>query len=77
MIKRVSGFAAVIVAVGLAGCAQWDRLSERDKATATGAAVGGATGAAVTGGGTIGTLGGAAAGGVIGREVGERREQRR
>jgi osmotically inducible lipoprotein OsmB len=74
--KRITGLAAVLVAVGLAGCAQWDRMSDRDRATATGAAVGGATGAAATGGGTIGTVGGAAVGGVIGREMHERRERR-
>jgi osmotically inducible lipoprotein OsmB len=76
MIKRIGSMAAIVVAVGLAGCTTWDRMSERDKGTAAGAAVGGATGAAVTGGGTLGTLGGAAAGGVIGREIGERRENR-
>jgi osmotically inducible lipoprotein OsmB len=76
MSNRITGLAAVIIALGLTGCAQWDRLSERDRATATGAAVGGATGAAATGGGTIGTLGGAAAGGIIGREMHDRRDRR-
>jgi osmotically inducible lipoprotein OsmB len=76
MSKRLGSIAAIVAALGLAGCATWDRMSERDRGTAAGAAVGGATGAAVTGGGTLGTLGGAAAGGVIGREIGERREAR-
>ena len=76
MSKRYGTAAAIVVAIGLSGCATWDRMSERDKGTAAGAAIGGATGAAVTGGGTLGTVGGAAAGGVIGRELGERREQR-
>jgi osmotically inducible lipoprotein OsmB len=58
------GFALVIV-LGLGGCAG---MSEQDKGTAIGAGVG-AVGGAVLGGGTLGTLGGAAVGGVIGHEV--------
>jgi osmotically inducible lipoprotein OsmB len=75
MFKRIGTATAVIVSLGLAGCATWDQMSQRDKGTAAGAAVGGATGAAVTGGGTLGTVGGAAAGGVIGRELGDRRDR--
>jgi osmotically inducible lipoprotein OsmB len=59
-----------------AGCSTWDSMSQRDKATVGGAAVGGVVGAAVTGGGALGTVGGAAAGGLIGNEVGKERERR-
>lgn len=63
--------ASAVLAFGLAGCAG---MSERDRSTATGAAVGGTAGA-VLGGGTAGTLGGAAVGGVIGNQMGRDRER--
>jgi osmotically inducible lipoprotein OsmB len=44
-------------------------MSERDKNTATGAAIGGAAGAVLTGGSTAGAVGGAAVGGVIGNQI--------
>lgn len=43
-------------------------MTQQEKGTATGAAVGGVTGA-VLGGGVLGTAAGAAVGGVIGHEV--------
>ena len=45
------------------GCAS---MSDRQKDTAIGAAIGGVTGSVLTGGDTLGTLGGAAIGGIIG-----------
>jgi osmotically inducible lipoprotein OsmB len=58
--------AATSVVASLAGCAG---MSERDKNTATGAAIGGVAGAILTGGGTAGAVGGAAVGGVIGNQI--------
>jgi osmotically inducible lipoprotein OsmB len=52
--------------LALAACSS---MSERDKNTATGAAIGGAAGAILTGGSTTGAVGGAAVGGVIGNQV--------
>jgi len=59
---------ATVVALSLAalatgGCAS---MSERDRNTAVGAAVGGVAGSVLTGGDTFGTLGGAVIGGAIG-----------
>ena len=48
------------------GCSGMD---QRDRNTATGAAVGGVAGAILTGGSTVGTVGGAAVGGIIGNQV--------
>jgi osmotically inducible lipoprotein OsmB len=59
--------ATTALAIGLVGCGN---MSQRDRATATGAGVG-ALGGAVLGGGTVGTLGGAAVGAVIGNQVGK------
>jgi osmotically inducible lipoprotein OsmB len=58
------GTASVVLA--LSACSS---MSERDKNTATGAAIGGAAGAILTGGSTAGAVGGAAVGGVIGNQV--------
>ena len=68
---RLGGAAAL--AIALAGCSSWDSMSSRQKATVTGAGVGGVAGAAITGGGVLGTVGGAAIGGVIGDQVGKNR----
>lgn len=65
--------ATAVLSFALAGCAG---MSQRERSTATGAAIGGAAGA-VLGGGTTGTLGGAAVGGVIGNQVGKERERDR
>jgi osmotically inducible lipoprotein OsmB len=63
--------ASTLAAAFLAtGCSN---MSERDKATAVGAGVGGAAGAVLTNGSAAGTVGGAAVGGVIGNQVGKKR----
>lgn len=62
--------AVAVIALGslaLGGCSN---MSYQDKATVTGAAIGGVAGSAL-GGGPLGTVGGAAVGGVIGHEVGK------
>jgi osmotically inducible lipoprotein OsmB len=63
----------LVAALMAGGCGT---LSEREKATAIGAGVGGVAGSVLTEGSAIGTVGGAAVGGVIGNEVGKRREGR-
>ncbi|HLU00330.1 MAG TPA: glycine zipper 2TM domain-containing protein [Burkholderiaceae bacterium] len=63
---------AAVLAIALAGCSSWDGMSKRQKATVTGAGIGGVAGAAITGGGVLGTVGGAAIGGIIGDQVGKR-----
>lgn len=55
-----------VLVLSLVACGS---LSERDKNTAAGAAIGGAAGAILTGGSAAGTVGGAAVGGVIGNKV--------
>jgi osmotically inducible lipoprotein OsmB len=47
-------------------------MSNRDRNTAAGAAIGAVTGAVLTGGSSVGTVGGAAVGGVIGNQVGHK-----
>ncbi|HEX5374343.1 MAG TPA: glycine zipper 2TM domain-containing protein [Aquabacterium sp.] len=47
-------------------------MSNRDRNTAAGAAIGAVTGAVLTGGSSVGTVGGAAVGGVIGNQVGKK-----
>ncbi|MAK55778.1 MAG: hypothetical protein CML17_08045 [Pusillimonas sp.] len=70
--KKLSKLAALMVfASALAGCSTWDNMSSRQKATVTGAGVGGVVGAAATGGGVLGTVGGAAIGGVVGDQIGK------
>lgn len=61
-----AGTVAVVLLLGLSGCAG---MSNQDKNTAIGAGAGAVGGAVLTGGSTIGTLGGAAIGGIIGHEV--------
>jgi osmotically inducible lipoprotein OsmB len=63
---------AGVIVSAMAGCSSWDNMSSRQKATVTGAGVGGVAGAAITGGSVLGTVGGAAIGGVIGDQVGKR-----
>jgi len=58
------------LAIALAGCGG---MSQRDRNTVGGAAIGGVAGSLLTDGGTLGTLGGAAIGGVIGNQVGGHR----
>jgi len=62
---------AVLLAVSMAGCSSWDRMSHRQKTTVGGAAAGGLAGAVITNGGILGTIGGAALGGIIGDQVGK------
>lgn len=58
------------LAIALAGCGG---MTQRDRNTVGGAAIGGIAGSLLTNGGTLGTVGGAAVGGVIGNQVGGRR----
>ncbi len=58
--------AALLIALGMAGCSN---MSQRDKNTAAGAAIGGVAGSVLSGGSAAGTVGGAAVGGVIGNRV--------
>ncbi|MBC7202571.1 MAG: glycine zipper 2TM domain-containing protein [Pusillimonas sp.] len=70
--KKFSKFVALMVFAGaMAGCSTWDGMSSRQKATVTGAGVGGVVGAAVSDGGVLGTVGGAAIGGVVGDQIGK------
>lgn len=66
--KKLSTLLALTCALSMTACSN---LSTRDKATATGAAIGGVAGAVLTGGSALGTVGGAAVGGVIGNQVGK------
>ncbi len=61
------------LAITLAGCSG---MTQRDRNTVGGAAIGGVAGSLLTSGGTLGTLGGAAIGGVIGNQVGGGRHRR-
>jgi osmotically inducible lipoprotein OsmB len=65
-IQKFTLSAAILVLIGLGGCAG---MSTQDKNTAIGAGVGAVGGAVLTGGSTMGTIGGAAVGGIIGHEV--------
>lgn len=65
--SRTVAVVAATACIALTGCAG---MTEQQKSTAAGAAIGGVAGN-VLGGGTIGTLGGAAVGGVIGNQVGK------
>lgn len=60
---------AVFTGIMLSGCGS---LSDRDRDTAVGAAIGGVAGNVITGGSTMGTVGGAAVGGVIGNRRSDR-----
>ncbi|HSN39013.1 MAG TPA: glycine zipper 2TM domain-containing protein [Burkholderiales bacterium] len=61
-----SSMIAVLLIMTMSGCAG---MSEQDRNTAAGAAIGGAAGAVLTNGSALGTVGGAAVGGVIGHEI--------
>ncbi len=61
----LSSTVVAIALVVLSGCAG---MTQREKNTAAGAAIGGAVGV-ITGGGVLGTAAGAAAGGVIGHQM--------
>ncbi len=65
--------AAVLIAAMASGLGACSNLSHQDKATLTGAAVGGVAGNVLTNGSAAGTVGGAAVGGVIGHEVGKKK----
>lgn len=65
------GLALTLLATGCGS------LTEREKATAIGAGVGGVAGSVLSGGGAVGTVGGAAVGGVIGNQIGKRKEDDR
>jgi osmotically inducible lipoprotein OsmB len=62
--SRLSASAVAILA--LSACSG---MSERDKGTAAGAAIGGVAGSVLSGGSTAGAVGGAAVGGVIGNQI--------
>ena len=70
MKKYLGSAMAVVMIVGLSGCADMG-LTRSQRDTAIGAAVGGVAGSALVGG-PVGTIGGAAVGGLIGHEVGKR-----
>jgi osmotically inducible lipoprotein OsmB len=62
--------ASVLLSMSLMGCAS---MSDRDRNTAVGAAIGGVAGSVLTGGSAVGTVGGAAVGGVIGNQTGRKK----
>lgn len=70
MNKIIRLSAAAIVVMSMAACSQ---MTQRDKNTAAGAAIGAGVGAILTGGSGVGTAGGAAVGGVIGNQVGTKK----
>ena len=63
----------VAIVAGAASLGACSSMSERDKAIATGAAIGGVAGSVLSNGSAVGTVGGAAVGGIVGNEVGKRR----
>ncbi len=65
-IRPMTALVAATIALSLGACSH---MSERDKNTTTGAAIGGVAGAVLTGGSGVGTVGGAVVGGVIGSKV--------
>ena len=64
--RLISTIAIAVLASSLTACAG---MSNQDKNTAVGAAIGGSAGAVLTGGSGVGTVGGAVVGGVIGNKV--------
>lgn len=64
--RFITTFGLFALALSMSACSG---MSNRDKNTAAGAAIGGAAGAVMTGGSAAGTVGGAAVGGVIGHQV--------
>ncbi len=74
-ITRFTSVATLCVsALALTACSG---MTQRDKATAAGAAIGGVAGSVLSDGGALGTVGGAAVGGLVGNEVGKRKEEKR
>ena len=63
--RRFSAILCSLGALVLAGCSS---MSECQKSTAAGAAIGGVAGNVLTEGSTVGTVGGAVAGGVVGNQ---------
>ena len=61
-----AGSALLLLTFSLSACSS---MSERDRNTTAGAAIGGAAGAILSGGSAVGTVGGAAVGGVIGNQI--------
>jgi osmotically inducible lipoprotein OsmB len=66
--KFAAATLALVMLIGLGGCAG---MSARDQNTAAGAGIGAVGGAILTGGSAIGTVGGAAVGGIIGNQIGQ------
>ena len=66
-LTTLSAIGALVAASLLLGACSG--MDQRDRNTATGAAVGGVAGAVLTGGSTVGTVGGAAVGGIIGNQI--------
>lgn len=64
--NTIKSLAAIAALLSLGACSN---MTQQDKNTAIGAAVGGVAGSVLTGGSTVGTVGGAAVGGVIGNQV--------
>ena len=66
-IRSLSASAIILATVmGLGACSG---MTQREKNTAAGAAIGGVAGSVLTGGSGVGTVGGAAVGGLIGNQV--------
>jgi osmotically inducible lipoprotein OsmB len=61
-----SSLAVMLALTSLGGCSG---MSQRDRNTAVGAAVGGVAGSVLSNGSAVGTVGGAAVGGIIGHEI--------
>lgn len=68
---KLGAIAALLTLV--TACSSWDRMDSRQKATVTGAGIGGVAGAVISDGTVLGTVGGAAIGGVVGDQVGKKR----
>lgn len=64
--RSIGLLGAITLGLSLSACSG---MSQRDRNTATGAAIGGAAGAVLSGGSAAGAVGGAAVGGVIGNQV--------
>jgi osmotically inducible lipoprotein OsmB len=66
-----------VLVIGIVSLSACSGMSQRDKYTAGGAAVGGVAGNVLSGGGTLGTVGGAVVGGVVGNQVGKDKDRDR
>ena len=69
-IRSTLVLALTVSTLALGACGS---MSNRERDTAVGAAVGGVAGSILTGGSGVGTVGGAVVGGVIGNEVGKKK----